>query len=494
MFKHFISLQWKAFFRSASFGKSLGLKILMAFLAIYFAVIFLLLGIGLYPLLTEFYPDQDPLHMANRFILLWLAVELLVRFMLKTLPVMDVKPLLVTPIPKRKVVNYVLVKSLLSFYNFLPLFLLIPFAIFLSMETGTSPLSLLAWVIAVFLLILSVDYANFLLKKKFADDLRGLLPYLVVIATLVAFEYFDVFRVSETFGNALDYLVANPWLVIVPALIFAALFKFNQVHLQRRFYLDDSIGGRTQEARTQEFNWLRKFGDIAPFLQLDLKLIWRNKRPRTTIFLSLVIMGYGLIFYPEETYESMQTIYVFVGIFMTGVFMINFGQFIPAWDATYYPMMMSQNIPLKKYLASKVSLITFSIIMLTILTTPYVYFGWNILVMNVACAIYNIGVNVPILLYAGSFNRKRIELGKSPFMNYQGTGAAQWLVGLPLIFIPVAIFWPLNKFVSYEVGVTVLLGMGFVGIMLRGPVMDFIERAYKKNKYAMIHGFKQSGE
>ncbi|WP_255702631.1 DUF5687 family protein [Antarcticibacterium sp. 1MA-6-2] len=80
--------------------------------------------------------------------------------------------------------------------------------------------------------------------------------------------------------------------------------------------------------------------------------------------------------------------------------MINFGQFIPAWDASHYPMIISQNIPLNKYLTAKASLITFSIIALTILATPYIYFGWRIFVINLVCAVYNIGVNIPILLYA----------------------------------------------------------------------------------------------
>jgi hypothetical protein len=43
---------------------------------------------------------------------------------------------------------------------------------------------------------------------------------------------------------------------------------------------------------------------------------------------------------------------VFVGILMTGVFMLNYGQFVPAWDK-YIIMMMSQNIPMKQYLNSK---------------------------------------------------------------------------------------------------------------------------------------------
>ena len=33
-------------------------------------------------------------------------------------------------------------------------------------------------------------------------------------------------------------------------------------------------------ATTTDLAWTRRFGDIAPFLQLDLKLLWRNKHER----------------------------------------------------------------------------------------------------------------------------------------------------------------------------------------------------------------------
>ncbi|MGB7786127.1 MAG: DUF5687 family protein [Salinimicrobium sp.] len=494
MILHFLSLQWKAFTRSSSFGKSLGLKILMGFIAAYFTLVFLILGISLYPLLLEAFPAQEPMQVANELLLLWLLMELFLRFMLQTLPVMNIKPLLSMPIPKLKVVNYVLLKSLFSFFNFLPLLLIIPFGIFAWKEGGMSGYAVLGWMIAVYSLDLSVNYANFLLKKKFADNLKALLPYIFVALVLAGLQYYGIFSSTEAFGDLLDQVILQPWLAIIPVLLAFGLYKWNQHILLKRFYLDDSLKGKVQQANTQNFEWVRKFGDIAPFLQLDLKLIWRNKRPKTTIFLSLLIMGYGLIFYPNDQYQEMPAIFVFVGIFMTGIFMINFGQFIPAWDASYYSMMMSQNIPLKKYLASKAGLMTFSIITLTILTTPYVWFGKNILIINLACALYNIGVNVPVLLYAGSFNRKRIDLEKSPFMNYQGTGATQWIVGLPLMLIPILIFWAMNKFVSFEAGVGVLVSLGILGIFFRKQLMSLIEQAYFKSKYAMISGFKQTGD
>ncbi|MDX1753783.1 MAG: DUF5687 family protein [Salinimicrobium sediminis] len=494
MYKRFISLQWKAFFRSASLGRSLGLKIFMAFIAIYFAIVFLLLGIGLYPLLKEALPEEEPLNIVNRWLLIYLGLELMMRFFLQTLPVMTVKPLLTFPIPKKKVVNYMLLQSLFSFFNFLPLLLIVPFAVFTAYKGDAGAAAMAGWAVAVYGLVLCVNYMNFLLKKKFADNLKALLPYLVLILVLYALERFEIFSITELVASGMEAVLEMPFLAVIPLLLLIALYKWNQNVLLKRFYLDESLKGKVTEAKSQDFQWLRKFGDIAPFLQLDLKLIWRNKRPRSLIFISLLIMGYGMIFYPNDAYQDMQAFFVFVGIFMTGIFMINFGQFIPAWDSSYYSMMMSQNIPLKQYLNSKAALIIFSIVLLTILTTPYVYFGYNVLIINLACAVYNIGVNVPVLLLAGSYNRKRIDLEKSPFMNYQGTGAAQWLIALPLMVIPILIFWLLNKFISFDVAVITLAALGLIGILFRSIIMDMIAQSYKKNKYAMINGFKQTGE
>ncbi len=386
MFKHFISLQWKAFFRSASLGKSLGLKIFMAFIAIYFSLVFLILGIGLYPLLKEAFPEEEPLQIVNRFLLVYLALELMMRSVLQSLPVMTVKPLLALPVSKGKVVNYVLLRSLFSFFNFLPLLLFVPFAVFTWHKTGLPVLSMIGWIIAVIGLILSVNYINFLLKKKFADDIKAIIPYMVIALIFYGLERFEIFSITEFFGAGLNYVLEMPFLALLPLLLAFALFKWNQAMLKSRFYLDESLKGKVTEAKSQDFEWLRRFGGIAPFLQLDLKLIWRNKRPKTLIFLSLFFMAYGFIFYTNDTYQEMPAFFVFVGIFMTGIFMINFGQFIPAWDSSYYSMMMAQNIPLKQYLNSKAALVTFSIVIITILTTPYVYFGYDILLINIVCA------------------------------------------------------------------------------------------------------------
>lgn len=494
MFKRLFTLEWKAFFRSASFGKSLGIKILMGFLAFYFITIFLLAGIGLYPLIVKYMPGEEPLIIVNRFVLLWFLAELSARFFLQSLPVLQIKPLLTMPVKKRKVVNFVLFKSVFSFFNLLPLLLIIPFGIFNIYQSQYSEIVIIAWVFAMIGFTLSINFANFIIKKRFTDDLKALIPVVVLVIILAVLDYLGIFEITLLFGKGINLLIIYPWLSVIPTFLFVSLYFWNRYHLERKFYLEGDLKEKQKSANTKEFLWTRKFGDLAPYLQQDLKMIWRNKRPKTTVYLSILLLGYGLIFYPKEIYYEMPAVFIFVGIFMTGIFMINFGQFIPAWDAGYYQLIMSQDIPITRYLTAKAGLITVSVVALTILATPYLYFGWKIFLLNIVCAVYNIGVNIPVLLYAGSFNRKRIDLDKTQFMNYQGTGAAQWLVGIPLMALPVLLFWIFNKFFSFEAGVVLLLGLGLLGLFLRDRALQFIAVLYKRNKYAMIEGFGQQGD
>ncbi|SFB76895.1 hypothetical protein SAMN04487907_101541 [Zunongwangia mangrovi] len=489
-----LSLEWKSFTRSASFGKSLGLKIFMIFLAVYFAVVFLFMGIGLYPILKKIYPDNVPLLKLNEFILGWLAFELIFRFFMQSLPVVQIKPLLLQNIRKSKVINFVLLKSLFSFYNILPLLIYVPFAVVVAVKTDYTAVSMIGWSISVLFLSFSINFFNFLIKKKFAEDLKSFLPAIIVILTLAGLEYFNIVPVSEKFGIFLNYVLEMPYLAIVPIILCFLFFVWVKNTLKRKFYLDAGLKTKQKEVKSQDFEWLKRFGEVSTFLQLDMKLIWRNKRPKTTIFLSVFFLLYGLLFFTNSVYEGMPVMYVFAGIFISGIFMINFGQFVPSWDAAYYQMIMSQNIPMRKYLASKAALISFSIIILTILSTPYVYFGWNILLIIFTCALYNLGVNVPLLMFTGSFNKKRIDLEKSPFMNYQGTGAAQWLVAIPLLAVPLGIFYLFYKLFSFNIGLLVIGILGVIGILLRNYLMDRITIQYKKNKYAMIHGYKQTGD
>lgn len=82
MVKKFLMLEWRAFFRSASFATNLAMKILMGFLAFIFILYFLGAGIGLYYILkTEL--NVEPLQTVNQFMIYYLVTDLLFRMFMQ---------------------------------------------------------------------------------------------------------------------------------------------------------------------------------------------------------------------------------------------------------------------------------------------------------------------------------------------------------------------------------------------------------------------------
>ena len=490
MIKHFIKFEWKQFFRSSYWQKSIGLNILMAFLALYFMLTFLVLGISLFPILDDQFPDSDPLLILNGFLFYWFLADLLMRFFLQKLPVMNIKPLLVLPIKRSEILHYVLGKSAVSFFNFLPLFAVIPFGIMLMLEEYGATTAMV-WMISMIIFTLIINFLNIIIESRSAETELSFLPIVLIASGLFALNYFEVIYFSTLLANGINAIDTNPVFILIPLAILGVVYYLNYTFLMKKLYVDGSLKAKTQTASTSDLAWTRRFGKIAPFLQLDLKLLWRNKRPRSSVFILIIGLAYGLFFYPNPVYNGLEWLYVFVGIFVTGIFIINFGQFIPAWDSGYYKLLMSQNIKYNEYLNSKYSLMVMSSIIMFVLSIPYVYFGWKILLVHFAAMVYNVGVNTYIILLAGSFNRKKIDLTQRAAFNYQGTGAVQWLVGFPLLFVPVGLFFAPYKLIGFEAGVAFLIILGAIGIVFHQKLMNFIVAKYLNSKYKMISAFEQ---
>ena len=491
MIKRFLSLEWKQYFRSPYWQRSIGLKIVMGFFGLYFTTVFLFIGFFLFEIIKKTYPGQDPFIIVTGFLFYWILGDLMMRFFLQKLPVMSVKPLLTLPINRGQIVNYVLGKSAISFFNFLPLFAIIPFGIVLIFKEGYDPITTIFWVLTLIIITLINNFLNFIIESLTAKTELSFLPLIAGTGILFALNYFNIISFSNLISSGVMGVANNPILICVPILILVALYYYNFKILKNELYTDGSVQTKTTEAKTTDLNWTKRFGDIAPFMQLDLKLMMRNKRAKSTFFILVIGLLYGLFFYPQPMYRDIVFLYALIGIFSTGTFLINFGQFIPAWDSGYYKLLMSQNFKYEQYLKSKFTLMAISVVLLFVLGIPYIYFGWKVLITHFAAAIYNIGVNTHVIMYGGSFNRKKINLDERAAFNFQGTGAVQWLIGIPLMLIPMLIFGAINYFLNFETAIGVLIGLGLIGVVFHQKIMKIITKKYVASKYKMIEAFSQ---
>tara|TARA_B110000902_G_scaffold184500_1_gene208863 strand:+ start:219 stop:1685 length:1467 start_codon:yes stop_codon:yes gene_type:complete len=484
MISHFLKLEWKQFVRSASFGKSIALKIFMGFFALYFIVSFLAIGVGGYFILRKEFPDSDPLQLVNSYLLFAILGDLIFRYLMQKLPIMNIKPLLILPINKSKLVHYVLGKSSFSFFNILGLFFYIPFAIVLIKE-GYHTAGVLGWLLTMILIIQTVNFLNFLINK----NNKALIVIGAILVSLIGLQKFGIADVVSSGGSVFDFIYQNPIYSLAGIIVLVVLYQLNYKQLRNQVYLDEAVATKVEEASTSDMSWANKFGDVAPFIKNDIRLIWRNKRTKTVFLMSFLFLFYGLIFYTMDAYKDSLPMLMFASLFVTGGFTLNYGQFIPAWDSAHYKMLMSQSFRYRKFLESKWVLMVAMTTVLYFLSFPYLYFGIDIFLMITAGAIFNIGFNSLFLLYAGSFNRKRIDLTKGGFGNTQGTSATQILIIIPLMLFPMLLFWVFNSFVGYNSGFILVAAIGIISLLLRNYAMNFIEKKYIKDKYVMINAF-----
>lgn len=484
MISHFLKLEWKQYFRSAHWQKGIAIKVIMVFFALYFIVSFLAVGVGGYYLLKKEFPDQDPIQMVNAYLLYAFLGDLVVRYLMQKLPVMNIKPFLILPIKKSKLVHYVLGKSSFSAFNIFGLFFYVPFSIVLINE-GYTTSGVLGWLFFIILLTQANNFLNFLINK----NNKAFAIIASLLALCIGLQKFDVFDVTVYGGQLFDAIYASPIYALLGVLLVVVLYNLNYKQLRNQVYLDEAVSQKVVEAKSADLSFANRLGDVAPFIKNDMRLIWRNKRTKTVFLMSFLFLFYGLIFFTQETYQKMPAMLMFASLFVTGGFTFNYGQFIPAWDSAHYKMLMSQGFRYRKFLESKWILMVVMTSILYFLSIPYLYFGLDIFLMITCGAIFNIGFNSLFLLFAGSFNRKRIDLNRSGFGNTQGTSATQFIVIIPLMLFPMLVFWLLNKFVGGNSGYIAVAAIGVLCLLLKNYAMNFIEKKYIKDKYVMINAF-----
>ena len=182
----------------------------------------------------------------------------------------------------------------------------------------------------------------------------------------------------------------------------------------------------------------------------------------------------------------------FVAMFVTGLLMLMFGQWVISWDSGHFDSLMTKNIPIRTYLeANYYMMLTFNVLCF-VLTSPYFLFGMNVFYMHIAAFIFNSGVNIFLLLFLATYNTKRIDLSKSSAMNYQGTTFKSFLIVLPIMFIPMMIVGGISMISSMNVALLVLTILGLLGIIFRKQLITLCVNQFNNRKYALAEGFRKT--
>lgn len=485
MFFKFLRLEFKSFFRGSSLGINLAMKILRFIGILYFMACFAGAAFLIF-FLTQEKMQQNPVKIVSRFLIAAWAVDLIIKYLWQELPTQNIKPFLTLNIPKKTLVNYMLTKTFLSVFSWLNSLFFITFC-GIALFYGYSFTGILGWFVGVSLLF----YLNNFINIIFNDKEAVAIVIGCIIAAVAGLTYYNIVPVLDYSERFFFNFYERPYLTVIPIILFFGLWKICFHHIHKVFYLDQGLEAKKAVGKTENIAFLNKYGAIGTFINNDIKMLKRNKVTKGILLGSFMFLFYGLLMFTSSIYKT-PAMMMFMGLFVTGGFQFMFGQRVPAFDSSYYPLMMTLNVPYKEYLKAKWWLMNIVTAASIVVALCYAYFGWNVYLTFFAAGLYNIGVNSQFTLWSGAFNKTQIDLNakEKRFGQKNSFNIKALLLLIPKMFLPMAVFAIVQHFFGIEAGVASVAVMGLIGFLLREKIFDTIVKHYKVEKYSTLEAFK----
>ncbi|WP_430614590.1 DUF5687 family protein [Flavobacterium sp. JP2137] len=487
MLQYLLPLEWKAFFRSASFNVNIWIRIIYWFTAVNMFILALGLGVGCYFILEE--SELKPFETVNTYLIYYFAADLCLRFIFKKLPTANIRPLLVLNVKRKSLVHYFLGKSVFSIFNGVHLFLIIPFCAVLIVE-GFTLSKVIFWGLSLLMVVGSLNFLHLLISNR-PKYFYGTLALLLVGTALQYLQIIDIQGLVSGFFTA---FYEFPLMVLSALGLLLLLYIITLEFYNQNLYLDAGFSQVKRVVVSEDFHWLNRFGRLSVFLKNDLRMIKRNKRPRTAVVYSFLSVFFGLLFFTRiiDGYDN-DFMDLIAAMMVTAGFLINFGQLVPSWDSAYFSLLMCQNIKYRDYLLAKWWLMVMATVILVLISSFYLYFGWEVYALIVSMAIFNIGVNSYLTLWGGAFLKMpvNLEINQKIFDNQQAFDLKTILVSMPKILMPVLIYVGFKLFFGFEIAISVLAVVGLCGLAFRNRIFNQVEKFYKREKYDAIQAFKQ---
>ncbi len=490
LFRFFIQHQWKRATRSTIWQKSLALNLLLGFFAFILfaeAMIISILVANKWHEITEVDP---PLSEFYKVIAYYFAAMFMMRFFLQQLPVLEVRSYQHLPIQKKSLLHFILGNGLINLFNLFSLIFFIPFAV-AQVSYYHGPWLALGWLLAMLALDFSLNYFVIYLKKQLVSNLKIVSLLLAAVGLIALADYRGWFSFSSIFATTISAMVVSPLLLIVPLVLLVLVYRLNFSFLKSRLYLEEISRGKGESAESGQIGYLKRFGMIGEVIGIDIKLYLRNKRTKSILYMSPLFLGYGLFFYPSGQYSHDDGFMIFVGIFVTGMMMLNYLQYAFAYEGSYFDLLLTSRINFREYIRAKITLATIITIVCYVITLPYGFFGADLLLVNTACFLFNLGILLPTALFFATYNKKSLVLTRGSAFNYQGIGASHWLIMLPAFIVPLIIYLPFKWFGNAQVGLLALGGLGVTGLAFRKFFAQAIHKNLQERKYIMSAGFRE---
>jgi len=435
-----------------------------------------------------------PTYLVNDYVLAVAFSLFGVRFLFGRSPRFRTTPYLHLPIRKRRLIHYFLVSSLFSLHNAFPLFFVVP--LWMNEITRVNPFggSGSWWLVGIVLVLMISTWLNAWLRALLSNRTRLFALLLVAgLGLLTVDQALGTFVVNDLSRRIFDALLArSPWAIVT--LVSVTLLSYGLAVRQLDLSLHDITEPRRTSRRIgQHITLLQDLGPVGQMLVLELKMVWRNRRPQHNLLLSVVfstVYVIALLLMPRIG-DSIP-VHAVVGLFASGGFALNYGQLMFGWESSYFDGLLSRDITTTTMVRAKYVLLQISCAVFFFLSLPiFILVQPELVPLHAAFALYNMGVTTVLIVLLAVFNSRRIELWRSgSFFNYEGFSFLHWVWIIPIALPAVAIMLAFPATPIYAVTIVGLTGI--LGMLLSPVFIGMLADWMYKRRYLMLSGFRST--
>lgn len=494
MFFELIRLQFLKSVRSTSFAKSLLTNILLGFLVV--LLLGYLLGAGLFlkQIINILAEGKDPLAVLNSYLIYYFLFEFMYRYFIQKLPVVELESLLHLPIGKARIMHILLLRSFISPLSIISLLLFLPFSIDV-VASQFGGMAAIFWLGSILLTSWTLHWFMLWFKQRFEDGIIGLIVVFAVLLLGGGSSYMGWFNLGEIMKPVFDFAISSPIPVAILAVVMVGSYWLCFRFYHSNAYLEDLSEDDGVRFINQSIGFFSRFGLAGELANLEWKLIIRHKKSRTILMLSGFFLLYGLIFYRNPAYQTedggIQSLFIFVGVFITGIFMIQYGQQFLSWNSANFDFFLNRKDGIEALVKGKYLLLGTISVISFLASVPYAFFGWQFLFIHIATFLFNVGILIHVIIYFAIWKPKPMDLNKGAMFNYEGIGAAQFLIMIPMMAGPYIIYLPFSMLFGDYAGLIALGIAGIIGLLAFRRLSQINIDRIKTNRYEISSSFRQ---
>lgn len=461
----------------------------------YFMSVFWLGYLAFFGVLFAFGFDGGPIepyHILNKGMLIVLVLDFAFRFAFQKTPTQEVKPYLLLPIKRNRVIDFLLLRSGLSAFNTLWLFMYVPFALFTVVKfygfTG-----LLTYSLGMYLVLVLNNYWYLLCRTLINERIGWVVLPIVVYGILAVIEFAMGHSISTFTMNFGDWLIEGNILAFLGIIAGIGLFwLINRAVMVRLVYSEINKVEDTKVRTVSEYKFLERYGEIGEYFRLELKMLLRNKRTKSslrTIAIIVVLFSAALSF--SDVYDS---------VFMTGFIavysFVAFGTVIltqiMGYEGNYIDGLMTRKESILALLKAKYYLYSILVLLPFILLIPAIIMGKITLLTSVTLTFFTTGVVYFMLFQMAVYNNKTVPLNEG-LTGRQASGTGyQSLVSIASFTLPMLLFFSLNAIFGQTIGQWILMIIGIVFTFTSHIWIRNIYKRFMKRRYKNMEGFHDS--